>query len=406
MDKRILLAWELGSGAGHIIRLTAIASVLRRRGYQPVYAVHRLDGVPTLGAAAGSADKDFHQAPVWPILLGTAAANGGTPAASMGDTLADLGLASARTVEAVVGAWDRMLAQMQPAALVADFAPGALLAARGRIPSIAVGNGYTLPPADAQSFPIVRPDQNRRKHDEALVLNALNQGLRQLAREPLDRLPAVFSADRACVATFAEIDPYAEKRVAPHLPPFLPRWDRAPASGGREIFVYLAGTAGFHPAALAAIEQVALDGTAIRLFAPDAAPAASARLAAAGVAVESTAAPLEEIARRTALIVFHGGVGTASFALAAGIPQIVVAPDTEKWLVGRAVEQLGAGRCVRLSRDNPLEAALLAQLVREARGDESLAARARSLAPGFAARLAEDPAEAVAQQVTELTGGR
>jgi UDP:flavonoid glycosyltransferase YjiC (YdhE family) len=153
-----------------------------------------------------------------------------------------------------------------------------------------------------------------------------------------------------------------------------------------------------------AIEQLASAGTAVRVFIPGLDAVITRRIASAGAVVETAPVSLDDLTKRTSLVVFHGSLGTASFALAAGIPQIIVALDTEKRLIGRAIERLGAGRCVTLSDSNPLEGALLAQFILETSADESLRAVARSIAPGFRQRLREDPAEKVAQKVVRLAG--
>ncbi|MEX2127994.1 MAG: nucleotide disphospho-sugar-binding domain-containing protein [Xanthobacteraceae bacterium] len=241
-----------------------------------------------------------------------------------------------------------------------------------------------------------------RKYEEESLLAAVNVALHRLGRQALDRLPAIFAADAAIVATFAELDPYARERDGTYAAPFVPSWDRATPSGGSEIFVYFAETIAAFPAVIASIEHVVRTERTVRLHVPNLDAGIERWLAAAGVSVERMPVPFGQIAARSRLIVSHGSCGIASASLAAGIAQAIIPTDLEKRLIGDAVQRTGAGRSFRTSRDNPLEGALLGQAIVEALHDEALAASARALAPGFAKRLETDPADVVARQVAEL----
>jgi hypothetical protein len=302
--------------------------------------------------------------------------------------------------------WDAIFAREWPHAVVADFAPACLLAAAGRIPAVAIGGGYAVPPAEMAEFPVLRADVVARKHDERKLIGTVNGALHETGRPEIAALPAVFKADRVCVTSYRETDPYASLRTAQHLAPFLPPWNRQPAREGREIFVYFPEFIASYPAVLYAIAQLAVKGRAVRLFVPRLPSALAAQFRSRGVEIETQPVPLDQIAERTSLLVFHGSLGTASFALAAGIPQVIVSIDTEKTLVGQAVERLGAGRHVRLAKNNPLEGPLLAQLIVETASDAMLSATARGIAPQFASRLMQPPAARIAEIVDELAGAK
>jgi len=360
--------------------------------------VQRLDGLRHVLTDARSVGH--FQAPIWPGLL--AASRVGSPRlqATLGDALADLGLRHRATIEHILSAWETIFLHVRPAAIVADFSPLCLLAARGRIPSVAVGNGYTLPPADMPNFPILGPDLQERKYEEAALVETVNQALKATGRGEIEKLPAIFAADRIALGCFRETDPYAQQRATRYIAPFLDSWGRA-SHPGDEIFVYFHAA---YPTIVQALENIGRAGKALRMYVPGLDRATASRLASVGIAVEEEPLPLDFISRHSRLIVSHGGYGTASFALAAGIPQIVIPFDTEKLLTGQAVERLGAGRCLRLQSGNPLEGPLLAQAILEAADDEGMAARAKSLAPEFLRRLAKNPAEQTADEVEGLLG--
>jgi hypothetical protein len=57
---------------------------------------------------------------------------------------------------ALTRAWDDLLDGWRPDLVVGDFAPVLALAARGRLPVVHVGSGYTVPPAGEPCFPKLR----------------------------------------------------------------------------------------------------------------------------------------------------------------------------------------------------------------------------------------------------------
>lgn len=397
------MAWELGSGRGHALTLASIAATLREGGCTPVFAALRPDTVAGFDSA-GRADH-LLQAPIWPGLFATRDPDADRRQATLGDLLADLGLKTPTVVRSLVSAWEEIFRRVDPAAIVADYAPAALLAARGRLPAVAVGNGFTLPPADTDRFARIAADEDcsEPKYDESALLETIGKVLGQTGRTPLTRLPQLFAADRSCVATFVELDPYAATRRTRYSAPFLPAGRDVVRGDGRELFVYLSDERLRRNAApVRAISTLAGEGLSIRAYIPGVSAEMRGALDTAGVKLETTPLSLTDIARSSRLILSHGSLGMVSAALAAGIPQIVIPFDGEKRLIGQALERLGVGRSLRLQQGNPLEPALLAAAIRETIEDEKSAATAKALAPSFANRLMPDPAEEVAAYVREL----
>jgi rhamnosyltransferase subunit B len=180
MSRKVLLAWELGGGLGHAVRLVAVSESLARRGFDPVLVARRPDSFQIVGLEAKS--RAALQAPLWPGLLPGASQPVQGPQASLGDSLGDLGLTDAPTITSLIREWDRIFASVRPLALVAEFAPASLLAAAGKIPSVAVGNGYTLPPPSMPDFPLLRSDVSARKYEEPTMLRAVNRALAACGR--------------------------------------------------------------------------------------------------------------------------------------------------------------------------------------------------------------------------------
>ena len=112
----------------------------------------------------------------------------------MGDILAVLGLGERGAARAMIGAWDRILAAVRPAAVMSDFAPGLMLASFGRLPLLSVGTGFALPPAHLDRFPSLT--RQPTVHDEAGLVEIINEALAAHGRPRRASLPGIFSADR------------------------------------------------------------------------------------------------------------------------------------------------------------------------------------------------------------------
>jgi UDP:flavonoid glycosyltransferase YjiC (YdhE family) len=361
---RILLGWEIGGGQGHKVRLGRIAQLLVRRGHEPFVALQRTD----IGANHQPGGIRLLRAPLWPGLVRRVPPDPERPSASMGDILARLGLSDPATTEAMVRGWDELLAATRPDAVIADYAPMLLSAARGRVPALAVSGGFAAPPPELEAFPSLsgRPKQ----FDEARLLEAANAGLAARSRDPLPALPRLFAADAALVAPFAALDPYRRWRkgaaYASELPDPLPPVRGAGAQGG-ELFVYGGG-----------------------------------RFLRSGPLweVEPRFVPLQAIATRSCLVVNHGGLGMVSSAMLTGLPVAILHYDLEKRLIAEAATGLGLG--IRAQLGGIAAEPLAAALVRAAE-DERLAAHARSLADRLRGTLGPPLTLAAADWIDAVT---
>lgn len=363
---RILLAWELGGNAGHATRLAAIARRLCDAGHHVTLAVQRPDAFRTL--AEGIA---LRQAPVWPGLWRHGGADPLGEPASFGDVLANLGLTDSGAVEYLLRAWDGLLADCAPDALIADFAPLALLAARGRIPRMAVGTGFTVPPADGECFPPFDPD-TRPLVAEPMLLAVVNRAIDRLGRPQLAHLPQVVAAEAMLPGAFPLLDPYAGRRSEALLPPFLSGQMPPPREKpGNAIFAYLPGLQPGSPAATA-LASAAAKGLRVGLHAPGLSLSHAEALAAAGIGLLARPLPPADIVRQARLVVCAGGQGLVSLALAAGLPLALAPANIEQRLTAASLHTVGLAH--RIGAESDL-AALAA--------DESPQVRARAAASRF-----------------------
>ncbi|MBU2091904.1 MAG: hypothetical protein KKB63_15200, partial [Alphaproteobacteria bacterium] len=138
--RSILLAWEMGEGFAHAARLLWLARRLIRSGWRPIVAAR---DPATLRDAYDAEGIDVFPAPPHePCFTGPPPFR----AASYADVMGICGYADRDRLAALVTAWDALLAQHAPAAIIADYSPLLSLAAFRRIPVIPIGDGFVVPP--------------------------------------------------------------------------------------------------------------------------------------------------------------------------------------------------------------------------------------------------------------------
>jgi UDP:flavonoid glycosyltransferase YjiC (YdhE family) len=336
--KTVLLAWELGGGMGHVITLGRLAKRLRKSDLRLVAAVKNLDAARILY----SQGIEIVQAPRWLSASMSPAQIAKTSSATMGDMLATAGLADAQGLRRLLREWDDLFSQIKPDLVIGNLAPAASLVARGQLPLMLVGDGYTLPPAAMTQFPPLHSMSPPGNENETLtVLNTVLQSRRQAQ---LDYLPQIFSGDANMVLTFPLLDPYAAHRTGPLHGPILDYEPIASNPKAQSIFIYLSRGYPLHqdiPGAFLAHAQ------RLRIHAPGLSAEQARDLIRAGaVVLHDPIEPAQALASAS-LVIHFGGSGIAAEALLAGIPQLVLSMQVEQWLNGSALQGAGLGRVVR-----------------------------------------------------------
>ncbi len=385
---RILLGWEFGANRGHTVRLSEIAAALRAAGHDVSFAVTRLDAM----YAQKPPDAAIWQAPVSPrLMVGRARVSGA--ATSMADILARLGMDDPLIIAAMLDGWRRLLGAVRPDLVICDYAPFLALAARGRIPMIWVGAGFGAPPSDMDALPVLIP--GAQGIDQFALLDTVNAGLARAGDHAIAALPAVFEADRTVVATFTEIDPYADKRKTPLA--FPDKVDPSLEAGsGDEIFVYLPD---YIVADSPLWTGLSASGLKVRVHIGLGGPEIQAAVAHHGLIVEPNPVPFARIAERSRLLLSHGGHGFLSAGMSAGLPHVVCHFDLEKIVHGLAIARAGLGGHVSLPAIQPRPFA--DSLVRMF-NDDAMMARARTAALDFRARPQTPFQDAVLEAAAEF----
>lgn len=389
------LCWELGGGLGHAGRLKSIALPLRARGHQVSFVLRDLVLTRRL-LADPLVDPAFPvlQAPVW---LHRSA---GLPPdqASLAEILLGCGYLDPDALAGLCDGWRALFRQGGPDLVVADYAPTAILAARSlRLPSAAVGPGFTMPPAGAPLPPLrtwEAPQPARLRAAETRLLGSANRVLDAYGAAPLTHGAELLLGDHPLLCTWPELDHVGRQNggpwLGPNLPPpggHAPRW---PAGEGRRVFAYLRRGV---PESAEVLGALVRQGCRVLCYMPDVAAGAPAPVDNPQLAYAAGPVSLPEALAGCEFVVSHAGEALVAQALLAGRPLLMLPHSAESFLMARRVARLGAGiNAMAQPRPRDLEAMVATLLEGQAWG-EAAAAFARRHADFDPRRQAEDLAD-------------
>jgi hypothetical protein len=408
---RILMAWELGGGMGHVVPLSQLAQVLIDRGHHIDFVLRDLAGAcDGLGRLAKHPQVRLWQAPIW-----TAQLQGQAPPCSYAELLFHAGYLDDRRLLSLVQAWRNLFEAIKPKLLLADHAPTAMLAARTQraLATAVIGTGFFIPPAVAPmpSFrEWERVDPARLVQTEARALATCNAVLAQLDAAPLPALHQLIAADEQFLLTWPELDHYGSSRnMSPEQAPArywgaLPPVDQGGAAVWPDVaavssslpepaqrprlFAYLKGEYG----GVERVLQCLRDGPWLSLVhITGLRPDMLQRFSHANLAFSKGPVAMAQVLAQAQAVLCHAGSGTVCTALQAGLPVVMLPMHAEQLLFARRVSEAQAGQYVL---ENELGRQLPAALSRALTAGEL-----RAGAQALAARHGATPAGAVAIQV-------
>ncbi len=337
---KILIGWELGAGLGHVKRLLAVAKGLAAHGHQPIFAVRNLvEPWPALRHEP----FPLLQAPQWQPRPDQS----GKPfrAAAISDIFAMQGFDNPDDLLPMVEGWQNLIDLTRPELIISDYSPTLCLAAYGVSPMVIVGDGFTMPPHDLPSFPILRP-KFAETIPQKRMLAVIRDVQRQRGRPSPDTLPGLFAAEGRYVCTLPELDPYRAERTEKVLGPFEPPPPPAPLPRKPGFFAYIASDYREIKKAAQGIADIKLPGEIYIRRAPVRLRKA---LRKSGHHVHDVPAPLFEVLENASAIIHHGGIGTTEVTLGIGRPHVLLPRHMEQELTARALEELGVG--IKVSGD-------------------------------------------------------
>ncbi len=389
----VLAAWELGGNWGHVARDLPVLRRLQAEGHDVRYAARDATisaslcasiGIPCVTAPQGAAIRRMPRG-----LAGYAAvlfADGFGDAEILGQRLAG---------------WMRLFAEHGTDVVVSDYAPGALLAARvAGIPSVTVGSGFEIPPdtAELPSFLTdAAGDAPARRFSEGLVLFNVNRVLRALGAPPLERLAQVFQGTRNVLTTVAELDHCGERPDATYPGPLqdLPggvaaHWKETTRP---RVLVYLREVDPVVGHVLRALDAIGAEVIAVL---PD-----MGRVPSVQTDLQVFRQPVRfDGLIETADLVIAAGIGTVTTALLAGVPVLTLPANAEQEMLGRRVDEAGAGIAVGNGSTTTV-----ADAIHHLLSDASFRTAPRALAAKYAGLATESAVRTVIDAIRHVSSG-
>lgn len=389
---RVLLCWEFGQGTTHARILKAIGDRLTEQRCRTTYILR----TPSAGEAAGIAKENLRNGPDWPLKSNPGYGAHSLTSATYGDIFAQMFLDVEGELDERLHIWRKIIDDERPDLIIAAYAPGLSLACHGKIPLIAVGNGYTLPPADLSAFPVLAGSQQPMKYPEEDAVERINRVLGGRKLKPIDRLAQINRADRYCLLTYPIFDPYRADRKDPWLgSPLVPDVAKAQAPGDL-LFAYFHESRQLDDRLIEGLVGGGLPGTAV--FSTPMRRTVK-RLAQANIDTPFDLPDLRQELPKARVIVHQGGLNTCAAGALYGVPQVIVHTDQERKLYAQSVVGHDAGFMLEWSS---LTAGGLAAAIREAAGHDLVVSAARKLAEDLAPFRKVQPVAAVAEAALKL----
>ncbi len=350
---RVLFGSEFGANLGHIYPMLRIADRLAENGHQIIFAVRNLQ--QTKQALKGRGYQIL-QAPYW---QNPRFRQGNIATPSYSDVMARQGFGFKDTFAAFFTAWSDLADVVKPDLIIADHSPGLSIAVRGRHPMINMGNGFTLPPSQLETYPsviakgapLVRQDWMRQMFNEVLTENN---------RPQLEFLPQIFDTEGQYVCTVPHLDPYAQFRTLPQVGPLEDSLDCIAPPKSPHVFVYMAHGSGAEATVLATLKTLNVKSTAFVRGAP---AKTIDTFHGGNLQMLNQPADFADILPRASLVIHSGGGGTSTACLMTGRPQITFPSHSETSLNSRLMHQQGVAQPVRSTVSQSEMTALLEKVL-------------------------------------------
>ena len=336
----LLYAWELGGGLGHVLPFRPVARELIAHGHTIVAALR-----DQTEAQRAFGDLPLRCLPAphknWPTHDRI------DPLYSFAHILHNTGWSRAEDLCRLVSAWQALIDDIRPDAIICDHSPALLLALRGNSTRrVAFGFGFCHPP-DLANPPILRgppgtkPDAFAR--DEEHVLSIANEVLRERGQSPLARLSQLYTdVDEVFLTTFAELDHFAGRKDATYYgtwPTGVGERTAWPDGARPRVFAYLKNG----PTVPAIVRHLTTRRLSTIVFAPNLPEAMRQQLTSPSLKFAERPVDIRQMLAECDLAITHGTHGTTAQFLLAGKPLLLLPLYLEQAILAKRCEQQGFG---------------------------------------------------------------
>lgn len=351
----VLVAWELGGGLGHLMRLKPVVRGLVRRGHrvvaivQDVVRARRVFDVPDICLLPAPVAKVPAHMKIKLIR-------------SYGHILHNSGFGDKDTLAVLLASWRSLIDLVEPDLILCDHSPTVLLAARGcAAKRLCLGTGFCCPPAETP-FRDLRPEipieKGRLDREESQLLQTVNSTLVDMGLSRLDQLSDLYrDIDASVLTTYRELDHYPDR----HNAEYWGVWSKGdgldadwPQGEGKRIFAYLKPFPSF-PSLINKLESI---GCPTIVYAKGISPSLRQRLSSSKIRFMADQVDLAQVGRSCDFAILGGGHGATASLLLSGKPILQIPRYLEQSMTAQAIVRMHAGLAVSRKDSKGVDLAL------------------------------------------------
>jgi hypothetical protein len=331
---RILVGYERGDNLGHYRRLAPVAEALAAQGHQVTLFLR--NPYDCRGAITRN-PLPFIQSP--DLVAPNPADREPKRMGSYSDIMVYGGFGSLETLFTGGLAWRTIFDRLRPDLIVCDHSPVLCFAAYGRIPVVQVGDGFTIPPAQGDTFPGFQARRQATVPAERIVA-LMNEVQSRLGGPPVPTVTAPLRTAGRLICTLKGFDPYKDTRLDPVIGPTEGLQAPVPLPKQPRVFAYLGLEHQVTRKLLAALKACDLPAEAyIRGMTAEIAK----RFQRPGLIFFKSPQPIDQVLARATLAIHHGGSGMSLACCSVGRPQITLPVHDENLLNTQVLERSGIG---------------------------------------------------------------
>ncbi len=332
---RILVGYERGDNLGHYRRLAPVAEALAARGHQVTFFLRNpydcrneltrnpLPFIPSPDLVPPNpAERE-------PKRMG-----------AYSDIMVYCGFGRLELLYPATLAWRTIFDQVRPDLIVCDHSPVACFAAYGRIPVVQVGDGFTIPPAQGETFPGFQPKKTATV-DPQLITAVMNEVQSRLGGPTVPCVTAPLRTAGRLICTLKGLDPYKDLRQDPVVGPTEGLQAPMPLPDKPGIFAYLGIEHRNTPKMLEVLKQMDVP---VEAYVRGMTPQTAKKYVRPGMKFYKAPQPIDQVLARASLAIHHGGSGMCLACCSAGRPQIALPIHEETLLNSQALGRVGVGR--------------------------------------------------------------
>jgi len=351
---RILVGYERGDNLGHYRRLAPVAEALAARGHQVTFFLRN-----PYDCRNELTRRPLPFIPTPDLVAPNPAEREPKRTGAYSDIMVYCGFGKPELLYPAALSWRTLLDHIKPDLIVCDHSPVICLAAYGRIPVVQVGDGFTLPPAEGETFP------GFQKTKKATVPPAdIVAVINEVQSRPGQPLVARLAADPVAPAQGRNVRP------DPVIGPTEGLQSPMPLPDKPQIFAYLGIENRVTPKVLEVFKKTDLPIEAyVRGMTEDTAR----RYLRPGLKFFRKPQPIDQVLARATLAIHHGGSGMCLACCSAGRPQLALPIHEETLLNSQALGRIGIGRSLSMKEVEKEGADRLAETLADARKRERAA---------------------------------